>query len=208
MAVLVAEGIGVMPPTGEVQPNHGRSSPALSQLNTAMDSVKSRRVAVLVADGVDSAGIRKFTEALRERGAIPELLAPHDGAVRDQNGAELPVDRAENTMASVLYDAVVVPGGPDSVHTLIRDGYAMHFVIEAFKHHKPVAAFGTGVELLERASLNGVKVARNDEPVVSDQGVITTAEAGDQLPERFIEEFCAVLARHRVWERETDTVPA
>jgi catalase len=44
--------------------------------------------------------------------------------------------------------------------------------------------------------------------VVSDQGVITTAKDGDQLPGRFIEEFCAVLARHRVWERETETVPA
>jgi catalase len=207
MAVLVAEGVGVMPPTREVRPNHGRSSPALSQLNTAMDSVKSRRVAVLVADGADSAGIGRFTEALRERGAIAELLASHAGAVRGKNGEELPVDRAENTMASVLYDAVVVPGGPDCVHTLIQDGYAMHFIIEAFKHHKPVAAFGAGVELLERASLNGVKVA-HDEPVVSDQGVITSASTDDQLPERFTEEFCAVLARHRVWERETDTVPA
>jgi catalase len=208
MARLVAEGVGVTPPAKDVRPNHGRSSPALSQLHTAMDSVKSRRVAVLVADGADSAGVSMFTEALRERGAIPELLAPHDGAVRDNNGEQFTVDRAVNTMASVLYDAVVVAGGPDSVHTLSRDGYAMHFITEAFKHHKPVAAFGTGVELLERAPLNGVKVAHDDQPVVSDQGVITTAKSGNELPKGFVDEFCAVLAQHRVWERETDIVPA
>lgn len=82
LATQVAEGVGVKPPGGDAEPNHGRSSPALSQANTAMDSVRTRKVAVLVADGVEDRPVTALVDALRERGAMPELLAPTDGAVR------------------------------------------------------------------------------------------------------------------------------
>jgi catalase len=59
------------------------------------------------------------------------------------SGGELTVDRAFTTMASVLYDAVVVRCGPRSVSTLSNDGYAVHFVVEACKHLKPIGAYGT-----------------------------------------------------------------
>ena len=47
-----------------------------------------------------------------------------------------------------------------------------------------------------------------DTDVLNDQSVITTKAAADELPDRFIEEFAAALARHRCWERRTDPVPA
>jgi hypothetical protein len=60
---------------------------------------------------------RLITDPLRARDVVVELLAPTD--------------------------AVVVPCGPDSIRTLSEDGYAVHFVAEAFRHAKPVAAFAT-----------------------------------------------------------------
>ncbi|SHF03313.1 catalase [Streptoalloteichus hindustanus] len=207
LAVMVAGGIGVNPPEREVQPNHGRSSPALSQLNTAMDSAFSRKVAILVAEGVDGVAVRALVDQLKEHGAIPELLAPHDGAVRTADGDELQVDAAINTMASVLYDGVVVPCGPQSVQMLASDGYAVHFVTEAYKHHKAVAAFGAGVDLLDQPWAS-VQLARDDEPVVVDQGVVTSAKARNDLPAEFATAFCDALAKHRAWERSTDGVPA
>jgi catalase len=64
--------------------------------------------------------------------------------VRSATGDDLQADRAMNTMASVLYDAVVVPGGSESVQALSADGHAVHFVAEAFKHAKPVGASARG----------------------------------------------------------------
>ncbi|EUA19368.1 DJ-1/PfpI family protein [Mycobacterium xenopi 3993] len=130
------------------------ASPALSQLNTATDSIETRKIAVLAANGVDVRGTDRLLRAMRQRGAIPEVLAPvGGGSLTGGSGGELAVDRAINTMASVLYDAVIVPCGPDSVAALSDDGYAVNFVTEAYKHLKPVGAFGAGIELLRKAGL-------------------------------------------------------
>ena len=42
--------------------------------------------------------------------------------------------------ASVLYDAVFVPGGAQSIATLKGQGDPSLFIDEAFKHGKPIAA--------------------------------------------------------------------
>ncbi|HVV18002.1 MAG TPA: catalase, partial [Pseudonocardiaceae bacterium] len=148
LATRVAEGIGVPAPTGDRHANHGRTSPALSQIRNARDTgIATRKVAVLIADGVDGIGTRALVDALTEKGAVVERLAPADGPVRTASGADLTADRAINTMASVLYDAVAVSCGPDSIATLSADGYAVHFVAQAYKHAKPVAGFGVGLDL-------------------------------------------------------------
>ncbi|HEY0454365.1 catalase [Actinophytocola sp.] len=209
LATMVASGVGVPVPDDGPAPNHGRRSPALSQLNEPADTIATRRVAVLLADGVDGVGLATAADGLREGGAVVELLAPVDGTVRDATGAEVAVDRAMTTMASVLYDAVLVPCGPDSVRALAGDGYALHFVAEAFKHHKPVAAFGSGVHLLRDAGVRGVRLVDDgDTNVVTDQGVVTTAAAAGDLGPGFAEAFAAEIAKHRAWQRATDSVPA
>ena len=69
-------------------------------------------------------GLKKHEDA-RRRGAIVEVLAPTaGGTLSGGQGGEVAVDRAITTMASVLYDAVVVACGPDAVETLSNDGYA------------------------------------------------------------------------------------
>ncbi|MBO0848197.1 MAG: DJ-1/PfpI family protein, partial [Pseudonocardia sp.] len=188
--------------------NHGRGSPALSQENTAKDSIRSRKVAVLVADGVESGPVTELTDALREDGAIPELLAGTDGAVQSSDGQELPVDRALNTMASVLYDAVVVAGGTRAASTLSGDGYAMHFISEAVKHAKVVAGIGEGTELVQRAAAGTITTSTEEDGWSLDHGVLTAPSAGNGLPDGFVRSFSELLAGHRVWERSTDAVPA
>jgi catalase len=207
LATQVAEGVGVKPPAEDVQPNHGRSSPALSQANTTMDSVRSRKVAVLVADGVQAAPAKQLIDELRERGAIPEVLAPTNGAVHTSTGEEMPVDRAINTMASVLYDAVLLPGGQESVDTLAQDGYAVHFVGEAVKHAKVVAALGSATELVQRATGGVVTLQAEDGNFVSEQGVLGAPSSDSELPQGFASSFCDLLAHHRVWQRHTAAIP-
>jgi catalase len=138
---------------------------------------------------------------------VVEVLAPvAGGTLTGGSGGEVAVDRAITTMSSVLYDAVVVPCGPDAMRTLSQDGYAMHFITEAYKHLKPVGAFGAGVELLPKAGIT--ERLAEDTTVTVSTGVVTTAAAADDLNDDFFDAFATELAKHRAWDRAADAVPA
>ncbi|MFC4909114.1 catalase [Actinomadura gamaensis] len=194
LAVQVAKGIGVEPPKATGTPNHGRTSPALSQANTAADSPKGRKIAVLAADGVDSGVVASIGESLVGEGAVVEILAADDGTVQAANGARVEVTRRLATVASVLYDAVVVPGGQECVEALAADGDAVHFVAEAFKHCKPVAAHAEGRELLEKAGI----AFTDDDPalIVASDASVLASRVG------------VAVASHRNWTRKKDHIPA
>ena len=206
LAAQVAAKLG-LPAPPEEQVDTVPTSPALSQVTDAGDTIESRKVAVLAANGVDVVGTQRFIELMGQRGAVVEVLAPvAGGTLAGGSGGELPVDRSFTTMASVLYDAVVVACGPRSIATLSNDGYAVHFVTEAYKHLKPIGAYGAGVDLLRTAGITN-RLAE-DTDVLNDQSVVTTTAAADELPDRFVEEFAGALAKHRCWQRRTDPVPA
>ncbi len=205
LAVSVAEGIGVEPPAKAAAPNHGRSSPALSQANAPTDTVAGRKVAILAADGVDAEDVRTVRDALAEAGAVPEVLAARDGAVRAASGGVVEVSRALTTVGSVLYDAVVVPGGGEAVRALEGDGDAVQFVAEAFKHGKAVGALGDGVGLLTVARLNGVRTGGDG--VRDEHGVVTQPSSGGASP-GFLESLTRAIAAHRHHDRDLASVPA
>ncbi len=103
LAVAVAAGIGVAAPA-VARPNHGRLSPALSQESMpGATGIVGRKVAILVADGVEADSVEAVRSGLAEEGAALEVLGPVAGAVLTAAGETLPVDRAINTVASVLY---------------------------------------------------------------------------------------------------------
>jgi catalase len=206
LAVRVAEGIGVPAPPGGKTPPRDIKSPALSQLTAPTHRADTRKVAILIANGVDGTGVRGLTAALKERGLVPELLAPTEGPVTTAGGDTVEADRAINTMASVLYDAVVVAGGVDGTATLRADGYAMHFIAEAYKHAKTVGAFGAGVALLPRAGV--VEELAEGPEVAVDLGVVTTLAAEAAVPTEFVDTLVEEIAKHRAWGRKTDAVPA
>jgi catalase len=197
LAVMVAEGVGVEPPERPVSENQGRRSPALSQANTA-HSPATRKIAILVADGVDADDVEMAWAGLRELTVRPEILAPRDGTVRATDGATVKVTRALPTVDSVLYDAVLVPGGADSARALSRDGQAVYFVTEAYKHYKAVGALGDGVELLLAARV----------PCEDRHGHHEGVVVGDRSDGVFIKEFADAVATHRHYDRETAAVPA
>lgn len=195
LAVLVAEGIGAEPPREVTTPNHGRGSPALSQDHEPVRSVSTRKIALLAADGVDVTQVAAVSGALTGMGAVCEVLAARGGAVLGENGDRLEVTRPLTTVASVLYDAVLVPGGKRSVQALSEDGDALHFVSEAFKHGKAVGALGAGAELLEAAGIESA----------SPPGVVTDT-AGDLGD--FASAFAEAVAAHRHHGRPTGRIPA
>ena len=209
-AVDVSVGGGASAKPKAMKPTKGKSletSPALSMQNagnTGKGSIKSRKVAILVAPGFAGAEVAEVRRALEKGGAVAELVAPKLGAVKGDDGATMPATKTFLTTASVLYDAVYVPGGKASVDTLSAQGDAVQFVLEAFRHCKAVGASGEGVRLLAKA---GIGVATSDTratKTTSVRGVVTSGEGGG----RFAKELVAAIARHRHWDRDDKAVPA
>ena len=184
---------GVTGTPGETQPLAVESAPELSMAHGPRDSVVSRQVAVLAADGVDGTQLATVTAALAAAGAHPELIAP-SATVRLADGTERPADRTLLTAPSVIYDGVFVPGGEASAAGLAADADAVAFVGEAYKHAKTLGASGEGVDLL-RAALPAARPG--DGPAIA--GVVT-GRAGDVGG--LVQTFIAALAQHRHFSRQ------
>jgi catalase len=105
---------------------------------------KERKVAILAADGVSADQVRAVEQALKDAGATGEVVGTHLG---DLGAGVTAVKTLSNTDA-VLFDAVLVAGGANSVKQLLQRGDAFAFLAEAYKHNKPVAALAEGIELL------------------------------------------------------------
>jgi catalase len=181
------------------------SSPALSMANTVKDSVKTRKVAVLAADGFDGAALKVMKKALTDAGAQAKIVAPRLGTLKGTGGEEVKIDFSFLTAASVLFDAVYVPGGEQSVAALKLEPDAVHFVNETYKHCKALAATGAGVELL-RASYVGAGEEAGAQGLKADEAVVI---GGDGQARKVAADFIKAIAKHRNWAREkVNQVPA
>jgi hypothetical protein len=79
------------------------------------------------------------------------------------------------------------------------------FVTAASRHLAAVAAFRAEIALLRKAGLD--QPLADSEDVVTSAGVVSTTAAEDSVPEQFFDDFASALAKHRGWDRETDSVP-
>ncbi len=186
-----------------IQPKGRKASesPALSMKNTVKDTVATRRVAILAAEGVDLASVRRMKEALVSAGAAAKIIAPHLGLVVGENGDDILADESLLTSSSVLFDAVYVPGGRESVAILSQDRDALDFVTEAYRHCKPLSATGDGIRLLRACSgvlaENGGK--RGKGKGISADGVLT---AEGPASAALVQNFLVSIAQHRFWDRQ------
>ncbi len=144
----VAAGLGLAVPPGHVTRGVG-SSPALSQNHTPK-SPKTRRVAILTADGASGADIAGMQRQLHAAGVGSDVIAPHEGTITTTAGP-VTVNYSLLTTRSVQYDAIYVPGGKRAVTALSANGEALHFIEEAYKHYKSIAATSDGHNLVRTA---------------------------------------------------------
>ncbi|MEO5641711.1 MAG: catalase [Bacteroidia bacterium] len=214
LANKVAAGLGLVAKTPTGQINHSvpadenpknqqpvknvhsavDRSEALSMQNTVKNTIMSRKIAILAADGVDDVALNTMKKLLEGKGAMVKIIAPRLGFLKTSTGAAVKIDESLLTSTSVVFDAVFVPGGKKSVDALLAEAPAQHFVSEAYKHCKAIAANAEGVELLQAAFID---LANSDEGVVLEKNG------------SFGKEFVNALAQHRFWKREQDRkVPA
>ena len=168
-------------------------SPALRMVdnpNFPLKSIKTRKIAFLVADGLNEASVMDMKMALMKAGAKAMTVAPHLGVLTGAGGETLNADFSFSTGASVLFDAVYVPDGQASVAALQAGPEAVDFLREAYQHCKTIAAHGVGAQLLENAGLG---------ESMADAGLIANRDGDARM---LAENFIVGIARHRHWERE------
>jgi catalase len=181
-------------------------SPALSMVNNPNfpnDTIKTRKIAFLVADGFDDVALSDMKKALMTAGALPKTVAPRLGVLTGAKGEECKADFSFLTGSSVLFDAVYLPGGDASVAALKVEPEALNFVNEAYNHCKAIAASGAGVALL--TGFLGEKFidkTTSGESVAAYEGVVTSREAAT---DHFALDFIEAISQHRHWERERRT---
>ncbi|XZF15269.1 catalase [Chitinophagaceae bacterium MMS25-I14] len=164
-------------------------SEALSMANTVKDTIKTRMIAVLAANGVNERSLTAAKNALEAAGATVKIIAPVPGTVKTAGNKEIAADMSFLTSASVLFDAVYIPGGAQSIAALIAEPDAIHFVNEAYRHCKAIAA--------DKDASDFVKATYID---AADEGVITDGN---------VKSFISAVALHRLWDREQQRkVPA
>ena len=172
-------------------------SAALSMVNTIKNTIKTRKIALLAAEGVDEKSLMLVMDELKKAGAVTVLIAPKLGTIMSENDVEIKVNESFLTTASVLYDAVYIAGGINSAGSLESDPDAIHFVNEAYKHCKAIAADASALQVLKATYFGRNLPADASTETVMDEGIIVSANASD-LATKFI----AAVAQHRFWDRE------
>jgi catalase len=201
--VRVARKLGLPEPNATTK-NHGQRSAALSVERNTVPNVKAAKVAILLTDGFDADHVAMIEKALKGAGAEVKLVAKA-GTVKSANGQEREVDKMLVTTSSVLFDAVFVPGGLACAAALATEGAAVHFLREAFKHGKPVAALGNSVELLVPLEAAGAKIAAPGASDLRAEGGVVTQRAAPS-GSAFSDSFVAAIAEHRHWDRDVDKI--
>ncbi len=173
----------------------------LSMAETPKTSLKGRKIAVLAADGVAADQINALKEALLAVGAKAEVVGPHLGSLQGADGSAVQVDKTFANSSSVVFDAIFVPGGVQSVATLVKLGDARAFIDEAYKHAKAIAAIGEGVDVLaatQVGQLLGLKATSTASEKLAEQGVVVDSSAAIQT---LVQNFTRAIAQHRHWGR-------
>jgi catalase len=164
--------------------NYLDKSSALSQTHLKSDSIVTRKIAFLVGDGFDGEGMTKMKNALEDKGAVVQLVATHGGTVKCDKKKNHKVDAALLTTESVLFDAIFVPGGKESINALLEEAKAKKFINEALKHCKAIAINDEAEELFDATYGKDFK----------DDAAIFINKSGN--------DFAEGIAAHRNWDRE------
>lgn len=186
LARQVGANLGIEVPdlSLDFKPQSVEKSAKLSMLAFPPADIKGRKIAVLIHNLVKSDALETIKNWATKEGAIVHLLAPSLAPVKDHQDKVIAADGMQMAEPSIAYDAVIIPDG-DNLNAVIQDGVTRHYILEAYKHLKPVVFLGNKSDLLEPLNL------------VADEGTLIEDEF-----KHIAEKLKNLLKAHRVWSRE------
>jgi len=213
LAERVATGLGIEVPKSPEQPlNHSvgadadlqkcqpkvckqtlARSEALSMAHTRKDSIKTRQIAILVANGSDVHAVEQMKKVLMAEGAVVTIIAPQLGTIPGEKETSLKVDQSFLTSSSVLFDAIYLPGGEAGVKALTKEMEALYFIDEAYRHCKAIAVDGEAIDLFQATYAGKEFNCDNAQNNGENLGLLIDKDAAD---------FVKAIAQHRFWARE------
>ncbi|EPS42548.1 hypothetical protein H072_3470 [Dactylellina haptotyla CBS 200.50] len=221
LAKAVAENVGGTLPT-QIRQNNGKKSKFLSQMAFMPEkpTIKSRRVAIILADGYDKTFVTTAKAALTAAGAVPMIIGPRRnyiyaaGETRGDKGGGIWADHHFEDQRSTMFDALLLPPGAH-VASLASNGRVIHWIRESFGHLKPIGAVGASIQLIKKAiQLPVVNIAdESSNQAVDSYGVVTVGGLEGGVKEiveimkgasDFIGAFAYRISTHRCWERELE----
>ena len=113
------------------------------------EGIKTRRIAMLVADGVDGDAAAKTSRGTVGQGAVPRFVGVKLGQVQSESGEPLEVEISLEAAPSVLWDAAVFLEG----EALSASGHALEFLKDQYRHCKPILLLDGADVLLEKAGI-------------------------------------------------------
>ncbi|HEY4329194.1 MAG TPA: type 1 glutamine amidotransferase domain-containing protein [Phycisphaerae bacterium] len=169
------------------------------QTKNTSRNLSGKKVAIVATDGFEEAELVEPKLALEQAGAKVDIIAPKAGTICSWDekdwGMKMAVDRTSDSVNSRDYDALLLPGGVMNPDKLRRDQTVLRFVRSFFEAGKPVAAICHGPwTLIDAGVVKGRKMTsyesiqtdlKNagaqwvDEPVVVDQGLVTSRKPAD-----------------------------
>ena len=204
LAQAVAEGLGMSLP--EPMPRASRksvraevkTSAALSLTALPGDrGIATRKIAVLVAEGMDASAIGALEAELTKAGAVTRFLGVRLGTVKSQAGDAVEADATLENSPSVLFDGVILPGGDGAARILAKCGQALEFLKDQYRHGKTILALGASSSILAEAGIPKALPSGKADP-----GLIMSADSKNAA-----KAFMSALARHRHPERDRDPPP-
>ena len=202
LAEGVAEGLGMEVPAPlpkaleRPRKPEVETSPALSLFARPGDGgIRTRRIAILVADGVDGEAVKALHAGLREAGAVPRYrrrAARHgrDRAGRSARGRGDARDHALRALRRARRAR-----RHKACQTLGNVGHALEFIKDQYRHCKPILALERWQALVENAGVPARLPSGEPDPGL----LLLDGDAGEALPE-----FIEAIAKHRHFEREMD----
>ena len=195
LAAPIAQGLGIDLPTtmpravSDVPSAEISESAALSLMaRPGKMGIRSRKIAILIANGVDTTSVNKILSQLRAEGATGLLIGPRIGPFHSKSGTELIAEGSLDTHPAVVFDGVVIPDGQIANETLQKDPRALEFIQQQFKHGKTILSVGSGARLLEAAQL----------PVQQDSGLLNATK----IDKKVLSDWVIALSKHKHVERE------
>lgn len=184
LAQRVADGLNLPLPKASdpgVAPIDLDASPALRIVGKYPDTLKGRKVAILVADGSDGAVVDAVKAEVEGDGGSVFIVAPKIGGAKLKDGKTLAADGQLAGSPSVLFDAVAIVLSEDGCAQMLKEGAAVDFAKDAFGHLKAIGHTPEAQPLLDKAGV---------EP---DAGVIDLSKDAKSF---------LAPARTRQWDRE------
>lgn len=186
LATYVANELGLEP---LMQPETDQQSQVKISEKLSIDAfkapdIKQRKIAILVHNGANASSVDAVKAWAEGENAVAEVLAPSAAPVKSKDGKEIAVDGRQNGEPSVTYDAIVVIDG-DNLDTFKADGVAKYYVLETYKHLKPIYLLDDKKSLLDYFGIH------------QDDAIFISESFKDQQ-----DKFKLAIQNHRLWSRE------